>query len=105
MEPENGAFRDSLGWAYFKLGDLDEAIVELERAAELMPSDSEIREHLGEVYLKKGGDFVEKAVLEWEKALEMKPKNTALQQRLSELRRSLGQTENTEGGTEGTKER
>jgi len=32
MEPENGAFIDSLGWAYFKLGRLDEALAELLRA-------------------------------------------------------------------------
>ncbi len=98
MQPQNGAFRDSLGWAYFKQGNLDEAIGELEKAAELIPDDSDIREHLGEAYLKKGGEFVEKAVLEWEKALEVKPKNTSLRQRLGKLRTALEQKE------EGTKE-
>jgi tetratricopeptide (TPR) repeat protein len=88
-EPRNGAFRDSLGWAYFKLGDLDEAIAELEKAVEFIPDDAEVREHLGEAYLRKGGKFVEKAVLEWEKALEVK-QNATLQQRLEELRGSLG---------------
>ena len=107
MEPQNGAFRDSLGWTYFKLGNLDEAIAELEKAAEFIPDDGEIREHLGEAYFKKGrGDpageypYIEKAVLEWEKALEIKPKNIFLQQRLGELRRSLGQTEDNEKRTE-----
>jgi len=88
-EPENGAFRDSLGWAYFKLGDLDGAISELEKAAELIPDDSEVRIHLGEAYLKEGGESTAKAVEQWEKALEIKPKNTALQQRLEELSKSL----------------
>ena len=96
IEPRNGAFRDSLGWAYFKLGNLDEAIEELEKAVEFMPDDSEVREHLGEAYLKRGGSFTEKAVLEWEKALEIKPKNTELQKRLEELRGSLGLTDNNE---------
>ena len=88
-EPENGAFRDSLGWAYFKLGNLDEAIAELEKAAELIPYDSEIREHLGEAYLEKGGEFTAKAITQWEKALEIKPNNSMLQQRLEELSKSL----------------
>lgn len=88
-EPGNGAFHDSLGWAYFKLGDLDGAIGELEKAAELLPDDSDVREHLGEVYFKKGGEFTAKAVMQWEKALEIKPGNKVLQQRLEELSKSL----------------
>ena len=88
-EPENGAFHDSLGWAYFKLGNLDEAVVELERAIELIPDDSEVREHLGEVYFEKGGDFTQKAIVQWEKALEIRPNNATLQQRLEELSKSL----------------
>jgi len=85
LEPNNGAFRDSLGWAYFKAGKLDEAIAELEKAAELAPDDSEVREHLGEAYLKMGGDFTQKAIQEWEKALELKPSKAELRQRLSSL--------------------
>jgi len=107
MQPQNGAFRDSLGWAYFKLGDLDDAIAELEKAAEFMPDDGEIREHLGEAYLKKareapagGYPYIEKAILEWEKALEIEPKNLSLQQRLEGLRRSLDQMEDSGKGTE-----
>ena len=85
MEPNNGAFRDSLGWAYFKAGKLDEAITELEKAAELAPDDSEVREHLGEAYLKKGGEFAQRAIQEWEKALELKPSKTELRQKLNDL--------------------
>lgn len=88
-EPKNGAFRDSLGWAYYKLGSLDDAITELEMATELIPDDSEVREHLGEVYLKKGGEFAKKAAIQWEKALEIKPGNVDLQLRLEELNKTL----------------
>ena len=88
-EPKNGAFRDSLGWAYYKLGSLDEAITELEMAAELIPDDSEVREHLGEVYLKKGGEFTKKAIKQWERALEIKPGNVSLQLKLEELNKTL----------------
>jgi tetratricopeptide (TPR) repeat protein len=43
--PENAAYRDSLAWAYFKLGFLDEARIQIERALSQMPGAPEIREH------------------------------------------------------------
>ena len=51
LEPDNGAFLDSLGWALFRLGRNAEAIVELEKAAEIQP-DGVIFDHLGDVYQK-----------------------------------------------------
>jgi tetratricopeptide (TPR) repeat protein len=43
--PGNPAYRDSLAWAYYKLGFLDEAKDHIGRALSLYPSASEIREH------------------------------------------------------------
>lgn len=54
QEPANAAFVDSLGWALFRLGRLDEAQKYLERAAGLRPDDPEILEHLGDVYRARG---------------------------------------------------
>ena len=54
IEPNNGAYVDSLGWVLFRRGDLSEAQVELERAVELVPEDSTILEHLGDVYQALG---------------------------------------------------
>jgi TonB family protein len=69
--PENGASLDSLGWAYFKLGKLDEAEKYLKKSLE-EPTKSPARyEHLGDVYEKQGKR--ELAVEMWEKALAMKP--------------------------------
>ncbi len=48
-EPDNGAYRDSLGWALFRLGRYEEAVADLEKAAEKQP-DGVIYEHLGDVY-------------------------------------------------------
>lgn len=45
FEPDNGAYLDSLGWAYFKKGMLKEALQNLQKANELMP-DPIISEHL-----------------------------------------------------------
>ncbi len=50
----DGYIIDSLGWAFYKLGRLDEAVETLERAVMLLPSDPEINDHLGDAYWKAG---------------------------------------------------
>ena len=50
QEPDNGAFVDSMGWVYFRLGRLTDARRELERAVLLTGGDAVVREHLGDVY-------------------------------------------------------
>jgi tetratricopeptide (TPR) repeat protein len=45
-KPQNPAYLDSLGWAYFKSGELLEARTWLRRALELAPQEKDIREHL-----------------------------------------------------------
>jgi len=75
-DPDNGAYVDSLGWAYFKKGMYNEALNELKRAVELMPDDPIVREHLGDTYQAIGEG--EKAYEEWEKALELDPGNKSL---------------------------
>ncbi|MFQ6043097.1 MAG: tetratricopeptide repeat protein, partial [Candidatus Poribacteria bacterium] len=77
---ENGAYIDSLGWAYFKLGRTDDALVELEKAIKYFPGSAEVHDHLGDVYLKKG--LTEKAIDQWKKALELEPGNEKLQAKL-----------------------
>jgi tetratricopeptide (TPR) repeat protein len=51
-KPDSGQIIDSLGWVYFKKGQLDKALVELERAHRLMPQDGTVTEHLADVYLR-----------------------------------------------------
>ena len=51
LDPENGYIRDSLGWALFKLGKLEEAAKELEKASLQANDDPAVLEHLAEVYL------------------------------------------------------
>jgi tetratricopeptide (TPR) repeat protein len=50
QDPDNGAFVDSLGWAYYRLGRLGEARAQLERAVRLTGGDPVVLEHLGDVY-------------------------------------------------------
>ena len=46
INPKNPAYQDSLGWAYFKNGELLEARTWLRRALEAAPDKKEIKEHL-----------------------------------------------------------
>lgn len=50
LEPDNGAYVDSLGWVYYRLGRLNDARVALERATHLETTDGTVQEHLGDVY-------------------------------------------------------
>ena len=54
LEPANGAYRDTLGWIYVKLGRFEEAQKELEAAAEAVPDDPVIQQHLRELYFRQG---------------------------------------------------
>ena len=78
--PANGAYLDSLGWAYFKQGKLNDALKQLEKAVIYMPDSVEVQDHLGEVYLKKG--LKEEAVAAWQKAIQLSPGNTAILEKL-----------------------
>ena len=68
LDPQNGAYLDSLGWAYYKMGNYELAEENLRRAAERMGDDPTIHEHLGELYYKTGR--VKLAATHWERSLE-----------------------------------
>jgi len=74
FEPNNGAYLDSLGWVYFKLGKYDLAEENLTKAAVHMSSDPTVQEHLGDLYQKTGrlklaAAHWERAVGEWNKTV------------------------------------
>jgi tetratricopeptide (TPR) repeat protein len=74
IEPENGAYLDSLGWAYYKLADEDDgekitlALQKLKKASEYA-EDPEIMGHTGDVYYSLG--YWERAQGQWEAALKL----------------------------------
>lgn len=71
MQPRNGAYVDSLGWVYFRLGKFDLARRHLEDATLLVPRDPTIRHHLGDVYAKLG--MRDEALAEYKKARDFEP--------------------------------
>ena len=68
-EPDNAAYRDSLGWAYYRLGRYPEAVRELEEAAHGEKPDGVILDHLGDAYLQ--ARLPDKAVSAWRRAAEV----------------------------------
>ena len=50
LDPDDAAIADSLGWAYFKAGDAARALPLIEGAAQALPADTEVNDHLGDVY-------------------------------------------------------
>ncbi|MBA2404286.1 MAG: tetratricopeptide repeat protein [Bdellovibrionales bacterium] len=67
ISPDDGYIRDSLGWYYFKKGEIKKAQVELEFALSKVPDDIEILKHLAVVHaelkdLKKAKTYLEAAL-------------------------------------------
>ena len=67
IEPENGSFLDSLGWAYFKADNLSLAEENLRRAADQLKTNSVVQEHYGQVLFKLGR--YDEAIAAWTRAL------------------------------------
>jgi tetratricopeptide (TPR) repeat protein len=68
VDPDEGAYLDSLGWAHFRRGDLNEAEKYLAAAAEKMPDSSEVLDHLGDLHARRGR--WRDAVDAWNRALK-----------------------------------
>ena len=68
QDPYNGAYLDSLGWVYFKMGKLDLAEENLLKAIDSLRLTGVVYDHLGDLYFEKGNR--EQAVQFWKKALD-----------------------------------
>lgn len=71
--PRSGAMVDSLGWAYFRLGDYKQAVEKLEQAVELDAGDPEVNDHLGDAYWKVGRK--DEALFQWRRVMTLKPED------------------------------
>ena len=71
QRPDDGYIVDSLGWAYFRIGNYDEAVKNLERAIDLKPEDPTINDHLGDAYWHIGRKL--EAKFQWSHARDLKP--------------------------------
>jgi tetratricopeptide (TPR) repeat protein len=69
--PRSGAMIDSLGWAYYRLGDYKKAVEKLEQAVEFEAGDPDINNHLGDAYWKAGRR--DEAQFQWRRVLTLNP--------------------------------
>jgi predicted Zn-dependent protease len=71
QEPTNGSYVDSLGWVYFRMGNLELAEKYLSDAATLIPREATVHEHLGDVLAKRGD--MSRALQSYRTAISLDP--------------------------------
>ena len=80
IDPDNGAYLDSLGWYYYHTNKFEDAVAELIKAIDATkPEDETVAEvygHLGDAYAKLNN--ASKAVEAWQKAANLDPKSPTL---------------------------
>lgn len=67
-DPGNGAYLDSLGWVYYRLGRYPEAEAQLKLALDKTSRDPTVHDHLGDVYYKQGK--IREAIAQWQASLK-----------------------------------
>jgi tetratricopeptide (TPR) repeat protein len=100
LKPDDGYYVDSLGWAYFRLGNLQAAVETLERAVELKPDDPIINDHLGDAYWRVGRKL--EAKYQWQQALTLKPEEdqiVSLKQKIASGLSDTGETKSAQDRT------
>ena len=90
VDPNNGSYLDSLGWAYFKLRDFDLAENYLRKASEQLIYNSVIQDHFGDVLFEQLR--YEEAIEAWERALRGDAESiepSVIAQKISETRKRM----------------
>lgn len=86
LRPNHPAYLDSLGWWYYRKGDLPAAVKELRKALEKIRREEapEVYDHLGEVQERLGN--TSEAINAWEAALELDPSLEFVKEKIQRLR-------------------
>ena len=87
LRPNDGYFVDSLGWAYYRMGEYEKAVMELEKAVSLVPNDPIINDHLGDAMWRAG--YKNEAVFQWNRALIYKPEDELKEKIKFKLKKGL----------------
>ncbi|MEM7663555.1 MAG: tetratricopeptide repeat protein [Pseudomonadota bacterium] len=90
LRPYAGYIVDSLGWAYFRLGQYDKAVEHLERAVELEPGEAVLNDHLGDAYWRVGRHL--EATFQWSRALQLDPESQETELLHAKLENGLDST-------------
>ncbi len=86
--PQSGAMLDSLGWAYYRLGDYKTSVEKLEAAVEMEPGDPDVNGHLGDAYWKVGRKT--EAEFQWRRVLTLEPDDKQKAESEAKLKNGLG---------------
>ncbi|MEY2488521.1 MAG: hypothetical protein QOC70_463 [Verrucomicrobiota bacterium] len=88
LEPNNGAYLDSLGWLQYRKGKYDDALNQLLRAAQNLTRDDPIVfEHIGDTYAKL--NRIPQALDFWQKALALDPGNKLLTEKIEKTKTTI----------------
>jgi len=108
IEPMNGAYLDSLGWVYFKMGEYELAEENLRQAVQRDSTDPTVHDHLAELYEKTGR--IRLAAQQWELSIvafaksspaDVEPGDVAkVQKKLDSARAKLARQESAVGKPE-----
>ena len=94
LDPENGAYLDSMAWVEYRQGKYDQALENLKRAIQNLPrEDAVVFEHLGDVYLKL--NRVSQALESWQKAKTLDPSNKDLAAKIDGQKTRVSKTNPT----------
>ncbi len=86
IDPTNGAYLDSYGWVFYRMGDLESARVKIEEAVKYLGDDPVIYEHLGEIYHDLGKR--DEALRHWKKSLGLNPQNEKVRDKIKSIEKS-----------------
>jgi tetratricopeptide (TPR) repeat protein len=92
LQPESGAFLDSMGWVYYRQGKYSDAQGMIERALEKQP-DPTVYDHLGDVFAKMGR--TRDAITQWQASVKeaQKPGADVDQEEMARVNRKLDEAQ------------
>ncbi|HEX8678854.1 MAG TPA: tetratricopeptide repeat protein [Chthoniobacterales bacterium] len=92
LDPDNGAYLDSRGWLYFRKGKYEDALRDLQRAAQVLTRDDPVVfEHIGDTYAKL--NRTAQALEYWQKADALNPGNKTLAEKIESTKTKLSKGE------------
>jgi tetratricopeptide (TPR) repeat protein len=92
LDPDNGAYLDSMGWVQYRQGKYDQALETLNRAIENLPrEDAVVFQHLGDVYFKLSR--ISRALEWWQKAKTLDPSNKDLAAKIDAQKTRVSKTD------------
>lgn len=88
LDPNNGAYLDSLGWIHYRKAKFGDALTELLRAEQnLQKGDAVVFEHIGDTYAKL--NRIAQALGYWQKASALDPGNKLLTDKIESTKTKI----------------